>query len=230
MLFLRIPIISLCIILLFNSTLLHANELAGHPSPYLALHGNDPVNWRDWSEDALSKARKEDKLVFVSVGYFACHWCHVMQRESFSSQAIAKTLNQSFISIKVDRELNPVLDERLMEFIQTTRGRGGWPLNVFLTPDGYPLTAITYVPPDSFARVLKNLQFRKRGQAQSTCNHFNSSSKIHNSTSPFNVDWIPAVCRSKMSGCSRGCFFADRRGRSGSVRGGCWDRPRSRQF
>lgn len=160
----RARIISLCIILLFNHVPLHANELAGHPSPYLALHGNDPVNWRTWSEEALSKAKKENKLIFVSVGYFACHWCHVMQRESFSSQEIAKVLNQSFVSIKVDRELNPVLDERLMDFIQATQGHGGWPLNVFLTPDGYPLTAMTYAPPESFTRVLKNLQSRWRDE------------------------------------------------------------------
>jgi len=166
MLFTRIPIISLCLVLLFNFTLLHANELAGHPSPYLALHGNDPVNWHAWNEAALSKARKEDKLILVSVGYFACHWCHVMQRESFSNQDIAKALNQSFVSIKVDRELNPVLDERLMDFIQATRGRGGWPLNVFLTPDGYPLTAMTYAPPESFAKVLKNLQSRWKGERE----------------------------------------------------------------
>ena len=166
MLFTRIPIISLCLILLFNYTLLHANELAGHPSPYLALHGNNPVNWHAWNEAALSKARKENKLILVSVGYFACHWCHVMQRESFSNQDIAKALNQSFVSIKVDRELNPVLDERLMDFIQATRGRGGWPLNVFLTPDGYPLTAMTYAPPESFAKVLKNLQSRWKDERE----------------------------------------------------------------
>jgi len=160
MLFPRILIFLVGTILLFNYTLLHANELAGHPSPYLALHGNDPVNWRAWNEAALTKARKENKLILVSVGYFACHWCHVMQRESFSNPDIAKMLNQSFVSIKVDRELNPVLDERLMDFIQATRGRGGWPLNVFLTPDGYPLTAMTYVPAESFFKTLKSLQSR----------------------------------------------------------------------
>jgi uncharacterized protein YyaL (SSP411 family) len=147
-----------------NITALQANELAGNPSPYLALHGNDPVNWVAWSKSALSKAHKEGKLLFVSVGYFSCHWCHVMQRESFSNQGIAKVLNQHFIAIKVDRELNPVLDDRLMDFIQATRGRGGWPLNVFLTPDGYPLTAITYASADSFAKMLDALQSRWKNE------------------------------------------------------------------
>jgi uncharacterized protein YyaL (SSP411 family) len=158
--FLRVCILFLFLISSLNVTVLQANELAGNPSPYLALHGNDPVNWVAWSKNALSKARKEGKLLFVSVGYFACHWCHVMQRESFSNRGIAKVLNQHFIAIKVDRELNPVLDDRLMDFIQATRGKGGWPLNVFLTPEGYPLTAITYAPTDSFAKILEALQSR----------------------------------------------------------------------
>jgi uncharacterized protein YyaL (SSP411 family) len=159
MFFHYIFIFALCLVL-SNSSLLHANELSGNPSPYLALHENDPVDWRAWTKAALDKAQQEDKLILVSVGYFACHWCHVMQRESFSNENIAKVLNQNFVSIKVDRELNPVLDERLMDFIQATRGRGGWPLNVFLTPDGYPLTAMTYVPADSFGELLEGLHTR----------------------------------------------------------------------
>jgi len=134
-----------------------ANQLQNNASPYLALHGNDPVNWMEWGKPALEKAKKENKLVFVSIGYFACHWCHVMQRESYSDKGIAKLLNKNYISIKVDRELNPVLDKRLIEFVQVTNGTAGWPLNVFITPDGYPLVGATYMPREHFANVLKQL-------------------------------------------------------------------------
>jgi uncharacterized protein YyaL (SSP411 family) len=137
-----------------------ANTLAHSPSPYLALHGNDPVDWRNWDQAALEKARKEDRLIFVSVGYYACHWCHVMQRESFSDTGIAAALNRDFVSIKVDRELNPALDNRLMAFVQATTGRGGWPMNVFLTPDGYPIMGLTYAPPGRFERIVTGLQER----------------------------------------------------------------------
>jgi len=134
-----------------------ANQLKNHSSPYLALHGNDPVNWMEWGKPALDKAKKENKLLLVSVGYFACHWCHVMQRESYSDKDIAKKLNKDYISVKVDRELNPVLDKRLIEFVQITNGTAGWPLNVFITPDGYPLVGATYLPRNHFSNVLNQL-------------------------------------------------------------------------
>lgn len=134
------------------------NQLKAHPSPYLAQHGNDPVAWQEWNEAVFEKARAENKLVYVSVGYFSCHWCHVMQRESYNDARIASQLNQDFIPVKVDRELQPALDDALMAFVQRTQGRGGWPLNVFLTPEGYPLYAVLYVPPDSFAQVVSKLQ------------------------------------------------------------------------
>ncbi len=142
------------IIFTFN---LNANQLLNNPSPYLALHGNDPVNWMEWGKPALEKAKKENKLLFVSIGYFACHWCHVMQRESYSDKGIAQKLNKNYISIKVDRELNPVLDKRLIEFVQVTNGTAGWPLNVFITPDGYPLVGATYMPREHFSNVLTQL-------------------------------------------------------------------------
>lgn len=136
---------------------LSANQLVNHPSPYLALHGNDPVDWVPWSEEALKTAKQEDKLLFISVGYFSCHWCHVMQRESFSDKNIAAKLNKRFVSVKVDREINPVLDQRLMTFLQSTTGRGGWPMNIILTPDGYPIVGITYLPPGQFDGLIDNL-------------------------------------------------------------------------
>ncbi len=139
------------------SVSLSANELVNHHSPYLAMHGDDPVDWMEWGKPALDKAKKENKLILVSIGYFACHWCHVMQRESYKDKGIAKKLNKNYISVKVDRELNPVLDKRLIEFVQVTNGTAGWPLNVFITPDGYPLVGATYMPREHFSSVLDQL-------------------------------------------------------------------------
>ncbi|MBT8433712.1 MAG: thioredoxin domain-containing protein, partial [Gammaproteobacteria bacterium] len=127
-----------------------SNQLAGHPSPYLALHAGDPVNWRPWQAEVFKDARQDNRLVYVSVGYFSCHWCHVMQQESYQDDGIAKLLNQSYIAVKVDRELDPDLDRRLIEFVEKTRGSAGWPLNVFLTPDGHPIAGFTYLPSDAF--------------------------------------------------------------------------------
>ncbi len=136
------------------------NELLGHPSPYLAMHGHDPVHWQQWNADTLARARREHKPLFVSIGYFACHWCHVMQRESYRDPAIAALLNRYFIPVKVDRELQPALDATMIEFVERTRGYSGWPLNVFLTPKGYPLLGMVYLPPDDFRRLLDGLQER----------------------------------------------------------------------
>ncbi len=136
------------------------NELAGHPSPYLALHAEDPVHWQDWSPETLALAKAQDKLLFLSVGYYSCYWCHVMQRESFRNPEIAALLNTGFIPVKVDRELEPVLDGRLMNFMNETRGIGGWPLNVFLTPQGDPLVGVVYLPADEFHYFLKRLKQR----------------------------------------------------------------------
>ena len=133
------------------------NQLANHPSAYLAMHGRDPVHWQDWGELAQQAAVQEDKLLFVSSGYFSCHWCHVMQRESFSDPEIAALLNQHFIPVKVDRELNPALDSKLIDFVERTRGYAGWPLNVFITPEGYPLIGLVYLPPADFKAVLQDL-------------------------------------------------------------------------
>ncbi|HIC99310.1 MAG TPA: DUF255 domain-containing protein [Pyrodictiaceae archaeon] len=145
------------LLLLFLPGWSSANQLENNPSPYLSLHANDPVDWYVWSKQTLDKAKSENKLLFVSVGYFACHWCHVMQRESFSDSDIAKKLNKHFVSVKVDRELNPVLDSRLMTFLQATTGRGGWPMNIILTPDGYSIVGMTYLPAEQFSNVLDRL-------------------------------------------------------------------------
>ncbi|MDH3220657.1 MAG: DUF255 domain-containing protein [Gammaproteobacteria bacterium] len=134
------------------------NQLSGHPSPYLALHGDDPVEWRNWEEEVFSDARADNRLVFVSIGYFSCHWCHVMQRESYRDDAVATLLNRGYVAVKVDRELDPDLDQRLIDFVEKVRGAAGWPLNVFLTPDGYPVTGFTYLPRESFIEVLRELE------------------------------------------------------------------------
>ena len=133
------------------------NQLANHPSPYLAMHGQDPVHWQEWGEAAQQAAMREDKLLFVSSGYFSCHWCHVMQRESFSNPEVAAILNKYFIPVKVDRELNPALDAKLIDFVEHTRGYAGWPLNVFITPDGYPLVGLVYMPQEDFKSMLLKL-------------------------------------------------------------------------
>jgi uncharacterized protein YyaL (SSP411 family) len=138
--------------------LLADNSLAHHPSPYLAMHADDPIDWRIWEASVLKQAQQQNKLIFVSVGYFSCHWCHVMQRESFSKTDVAKILNRDFIAVKIDRELRPELDRRLILFVDKLRGSSGWPLNVFLTPQGYPLTGFTYLPRPNFIDVLQQLQ------------------------------------------------------------------------
>ncbi len=134
------------------------NQLQDHPAPYLALHGSDPVAWQEWTADAVARARDENKILFVSVGYFACHWCHVMQAESYKDDTVAAVLNEHYVSVKVDRELEPALDRRLMDFAQRIIGRGGWPLNVFITPEGCPIYALLYAPRDHFLQTLTRLQ------------------------------------------------------------------------
>ncbi len=143
------------------------NSLAGHPSPYLAMHGEDPVHWQDWGPQAMAMARAENKLLFISSGYFACHWCHVMQGESYRDAAVANLLNSHFIAVKLDRELHPALDAYLIDFVQNTRGNAGWPLNVFLTPEGYPLVGLTYAGRDDFHALLQRLSAAWKTQADS---------------------------------------------------------------
>jgi uncharacterized protein YyaL (SSP411 family) len=127
----------------------HTNRLAREKSPYLLQHAHNPVDWFAWNDDAFEKARRENKPIFLSVGYSTCHWCHVMERESFESEQVANFLNAHFVSIKVDREERPDVDKIYMTFVQATTGSGGWPMNVFLTPDLKPFFGGTYFPPDN---------------------------------------------------------------------------------
>ncbi|MBI2434604.1 MAG: thioredoxin domain-containing protein [Candidatus Hydrogenedentes bacterium] len=124
-----------------------ANRLAGETSPYLLQHAHNPVQWYPWGEEALARAKVEDKPIFLSIGYAACHWCHVMERESFENEGIAEILNEHFVSIKVDREERPDLDEIYMNAVVAMTGSGGWPMSVFLTPQLQPFYGGTYYPP-----------------------------------------------------------------------------------
>ena len=136
------------------------NHLVNETSPYLLQHAHNPVDWYPWGEEALRKAKQEDKPIFLSIGYSACHWCHVMAHESFEDEKVAAILNEHFISIKVDREERPDLDRIYMSAMQAMTGRGGWPMSVFLTPDGLPFYGGTYFPPrrlygmPSFTEIL----------------------------------------------------------------------------
>jgi uncharacterized protein YyaL (SSP411 family) len=140
---------------------MHTNRLIGESSPYLLQHAHNPVDWYPWGEPAFAKAKTENKPILLSVGYSACHWCHVMEHESFENEAIAVLMNELFVNIKVDREERPDIDEVYMNAVQILTGRGGWPMTVFLTPEGKPFYGGTYFPPEDrygvpgFPRVLK---------------------------------------------------------------------------
>ncbi len=141
----------------------HTNRLAQEKSPYLLQHAHNPVDWFAWNDAAFAKARVENKPIFLSIGYSTCHWCHVMERESFEQENIGKFLNEHFVSIKVDREERPDVDKIYMTFVQSTTGSGGWPMSVFLTPELKPFFGGTYFPPDarhgrpSFLQLLQQI-------------------------------------------------------------------------
>jgi uncharacterized protein len=148
----------------------HVNRLAGETSPYLLQHAHNPVDWYPWSPEALARAKALDRPVFLSVGYAACHWCHVMERESFEDEATAALLNEHFVAIKVDREERPDIDQLYMGAVQALTGQGGWPMSVFLTPDGRPFYGGTYFPGTahhglpSFRQVLEGVRQAWTGQ------------------------------------------------------------------
>ncbi|HEY2329183.1 MAG TPA: thioredoxin domain-containing protein, partial [Verrucomicrobiae bacterium] len=141
----------------------YTNRLAREKSPYLLQHAHNPVDWFAWNDEAFAKARAENKPIFLSIGYSTCHWCHVMERESFEDEKIGAYLNEHFVSIKVDRKERPDVDKIYMTFVQSTTGGGGWPMSVFLTPDLKPFFGGTYFPPDtrhgrpSFLQLLEQI-------------------------------------------------------------------------
>src|SRR6202162_5852631 len=141
----------------------HTNRLAQEKSPYLLQHAHNPVDWYPWGEEAFAKARRENKPIFLSIGYSTCHWCHVMAHESFESEEVAGIMNREFVNIKVDREERPDVDRVYMTFVQATTGSGGWPMSVWLTPNLQPFVGGTYFPPDDrygqpgFRKVLERI-------------------------------------------------------------------------
>src|SRR5687768_7665333 len=151
----------------------HTNRLAKEKSPYLLQHAHNPVDWYPWGEEAFAKAKKENKPIFLSIGYATCHWCHVMERESFESEEVAAVLNEKFVAIKVDREERPDVDQIYMAAVQAMGQHGGWPLSVWLTPDLKPWMGGTYYPKeDKFGRpgfkslLLKLDEFWKTRRAE----------------------------------------------------------------
>src|SRR3989440_4817619 len=138
----------------------HTNRLIQETSPYLLQHAHNPVDWYSWGTEAFEKARRENKPIHLSIGYSACHWCHVLSHESFEDENTARILNENFVNIKVDREERPDLDQIYMNAVQMMTGHGGWPMTVFLTPEGIPFYGGTYFPGEdrhgmpSFKRVL----------------------------------------------------------------------------
>jgi uncharacterized protein YyaL (SSP411 family) len=136
------------------------NRLAQETSPYLLQHADNPVDWYPWGDEAFERARGEDKPILLSIGYAACHWCHVMEHESFEDEETARLMNERFVPVKVDREERPDVDGLYMEAVVTMTGHGGWPMTVFLTPDGRPFYGGTYFPPEprfnmpSFTQLL----------------------------------------------------------------------------
>jgi uncharacterized protein len=135
----------------------HTNALIHETSPYLLQHAHNPVNWQAWNENTLTQARKENKLILVSIGYATCHWCHVMEAESFENEAVAKIMNEHFICIKVDREERPDIDQIYMDAVQLLTGRGGWPLHSITLPDGRPFWGGTYYPRDNWMSILSEI-------------------------------------------------------------------------
>jgi uncharacterized protein len=175
----------------------YTNRLAGESSPYLLQHAHNPVNWYPWCDEAFEKAKKEDKPVLVSIGYAACHWCHVMERESFEKPEVAEIMNRHFVNIKVDREERPDVDHIYMDAIQAISGGGGWPLNVFLTPDKKPFYGGTYFPPQKafnrpswkdilffIADAYTNRKTEVLEQAQNLTDHLQSSNSFGLPASP----------------------------------------------
>jgi uncharacterized protein len=190
----------------------HTNRLNEATSPYLLQHAHNPVDWYEWGPEALERAKREQKPILLSVGYAACHWCHVMERESFEDDEIARVMNEHFVCVKVDREERPDLDAIYMDAVQAMTGHGGWPMTVFLTPDGEPFFAGTYFPPEDrhgvpgFRRVLEaladawaNRRDEVKGQAAQVVNAVSRGVLLTASTDPLTEE----ILREAHTGLSR---------------------------
>jgi uncharacterized protein YyaL (SSP411 family) len=188
----------------------HTNRLIKETSPYLLQHAHNPVNWYPWGPEALQKAREENKIILVSIGYAACHWCHVMERESFENETVAERMNLYFINIKIDREERPDLDHIYMDAVQAITGSGGWPLNVFLTPHAKPFYGGTYFPPvnaynrsswteviEAIAAAWKQRSHEIESQAENLLAHIKQVGRVikmeHNTNSLFTKEHCFAI-------------------------------------
>jgi uncharacterized protein len=189
------------------------NRLARETSPYLQQHAANPVDWYPWGDEALGRARAEDRPILLSIGYAACHWCHVMERESFEDELTARVLNEHFVSIKVDREERPDLDAIYMDAVVALTGQGGWPMTVFLTPDGEPFFGGTYFPPEprhglpSFKQVLLSVAEawrEQRGDVEHSgarlAEHIRAGALIPASNEPLTDDLLTAAQRALRNG------------------------------
>jgi uncharacterized protein YyaL (SSP411 family) len=191
----------------------HVNRLANETSPYLLQHADNPVDWYPWGEEALTRAREEDRPILLSIGYAACHWCHVMEHESFEDEATARLMNERFVNIKVDREERPDLDALYMDAVVALTGQGGWPMTVFLTPEGEPFLGGTYYPPEprhglpSFRQVLTAVSdaYRERRgdvarQAKALVEAIASSAEARPSTDPLTGSVLTEAVRGLQTG------------------------------
>ncbi len=203
---------------------IHTNQLIHETSPYLLQHAHNPVNWYPWGEEALQLARKLDKPIFLSIGYSACHWCHVMEHESFENEAIAQILNENFIAIKVDREERPDIDEIYMTAVQLMTGSGGWPLSVWLTPDLEPFYGGTYFPPEDrwgragFKNILQQIAQiwqQRRGEVLSSANQITTSLNQINQVQSVDVELNQSLWQSAFKSAEQ--RFDERHGGFGSA-------------
>jgi uncharacterized protein YyaL (SSP411 family) len=174
----------------------YINRLILEDAPYLLQHAHNPVDWRPWSDAAFEAATREDKPVFLSIGYSTCHWCHVMERESFEDPAIAALLNEHFIPIKVDRETHPDIDEIYMTAVMLLTGRGGWPMSTFLTPEGKPFFGGTYYPPEQFTALLEQVAQvwrERRGEVEAQAARIGDAVKEQNRLGGKSAELDPGV-------------------------------------
>lgn len=177
----------------------HTNDLIHETSPYLLQHAHNPVNWKPWNEESLALAKKENKLIIISIGYAACHWCHVMEHESFENDSVAKIMNDHFINIKVDREERPDIDQVYMSAVQLMTGRGGWPLNCIALPDGKPIYGGTYFQKEQWMSILNQLVDVYQNEPEKTIEYAEKLTegvknseliKLNTNSSNFNIEEI----------------------------------------
>jgi len=168
-----------------------ANHLQHETSPYLKQHKNNPVNWFPWGTEALEEAKKENKLIIVSIGYSACHWCHVMERESFENNAVANVMNSHYISIKVDREERPDIDQLYMTAVQLMTNSGGWPLNCICLPDGRPVYGGTYFRSDDWINIMKQIQSMWENEPETAINYAERLAQGIVESETFKINQIP---------------------------------------